>query len=134
AAAQAHPAHLVEQLAEAFLDVPEQPVEQLEILVLAVVVDHEAVEAVDHFRHRARVVLAEPAERPGRIGDVEARSADLWIEPQAAGDARGLLGEPRELADAVEDDLVGERYRFVDLAIRPRDAVRLRLAAEMLVT
>ena len=71
AAAEADPVHAADQRAEAVLDGAEHLVEAVEIGVLAVVVEHEAAGAVGDGLDDLRVGFAEPAERPGGVGEVE---------------------------------------------------------------
>lgn len=70
-ATQAYPLHLLEQMAEALLDMGQHLVEQLETAVLAVVVEHEAGDLADHRLDLRRVVLAQAAVRTGRVGEDE---------------------------------------------------------------
>src|SRR5690606_16680398 len=82
---QADPLNLLEKIAETLLDLPQHAVEQGEITVLAVVVDHEAGNLIDHLLHFLRVPFTETAEGPRRVSDQPIGAADLRIESQAAG-------------------------------------------------
>src|SRR5690606_3822560 len=83
ATAQAYPLQPLQDLAVAALDFAEQRIEAREVAVLAVVVDHHAVEAVDHRKDPRRIGFAQPAEGPRRVGEVEAGAAHARVQAQA---------------------------------------------------
>src|SRR5690606_11614528 len=103
---QADPLDSLQQITEAFLDLPQHAVEQVKVTVFAIVVDHKTGDLVDHLLHLLRIPLAQSAERPRRVGNQPVGTADLRIEPQTTGVAGRSIGETLQLADGVEDDLV----------------------------
>src|SRR5690606_19065873 len=121
--AKADPFGLLQQLAEALLDLAQHAVEQAEIAVLAIVVDHEAADAV-HERHDLGLIpFAKTAERARGVCEIEGGGRDAGVETQATDDAGRIAGKPLELLDRVEDDLVGVGYRLIDLVIGPGDRI-----------
>ncbi|OIQ68452.1 hypothetical protein GALL_499550 [mine drainage metagenome] len=131
-AAKADPLNLMQQRAEFVLDPGQLRVEQIKIGVFAVVMDHEARDAVDHARDFCRIPFAQPREFPRRIGKVKARGRRARVQPQATGDARRAAPEPFQLRDRVEDDLVRIAHCLVNLVIGPGRGIGMRLAPEFL--
>jgi hypothetical protein len=121
-----------QQPAELLFDPRKLTVEQVEIGILAIVVNHEAGNPVHHSVDPCRIPFAQPAERPRRIGKVEPRGREPRVQAQAACDMRRGIVEAFQLRDRVEDDLVGIAHRLVDLVIGPADGIGMRLAAEVL--
>ncbi|MNO68356.1 hypothetical protein D3C76_591820 [compost metagenome] len=132
AAAQADPLDLVQQVAEAVLDGIEHLVEQAEVAVLAVVVEHEAGDLFDHLFDLGRVPFAQAAERAGRVGQQVVGAAHLRVDAQAANLAFGLFGKALQLADRVEDDLVAVLKHLLDLVVGPGHAIGMGFAGELL--
>lgn len=124
AATEADPLDLVQQVPEAFFDVREHLVEQAEVAVLTVVVEHEAGDLLDHLFDLGRVPFAQAAERAGRVGQQVVGAADLRVDAQAADLAFGLSGKALQLADRVEDDLVAVLEHFLDLVVGPEPRCR----------
>ena len=133
ATAKADPFRQEQKRAELCLDIAEHAVEQREIGIFAVVVDHETADPIHDLLDLVDIPFAEAGERPGWIGKVETGRADHRIETQAAHDARGLVGKPFQLADGVEDDLVGMGDHVIDLVIGIGHGVGMGLLAEALV-
>src|SRR5690606_32913483 len=100
-AAQAHPVHALEDMPELRLHHAEEAIEKGEIGILAVVVDHEAGDLRQYLLDLRGIPLAEPAEGARRIGEVEARRADLRIETQSALDPACPVRKALKLADRV---------------------------------
>ena len=134
AAAEADPLDLVQQRTEAFFDGAEHLVEQAEVAVLAVVVEHEAGDLIDHAIDLHRVPLAQAAERARRVGQQVVRAAHLRVHTQAAGLAFAAFGKTLQLADGVEDDLVAVLQHLFDFIVGPGHAVGVRFAFELLAT
>src|SRR5471032_121960 len=134
AAAEADPLDLVQQRAEAFFDGAQHLVEQAEIAVLAVVVEHETRDLLDHAFDLHRVPFAQTAERARRVGQQVVGAAHLRVDAQAAGLAFAAFGKALQLADGVEDDLVAVIEHLLDLIVSPGHAVRVRFAFELLAT
>ncbi|MNV58211.1 hypothetical protein D3C71_1505730 [compost metagenome] len=132
AATQADPLDLVQQVAKTLFDVREHLVEQAEVTVLAVVVEHEAGDLLDHLFDLGRVPFAQAAERAGRVCQQVVGAADLRVDAQATDLAFGLFGEALQLADRVEDDLVAVLEHFLDLVVGPGHAVGVGFAGELL--
>ncbi|MNJ30512.1 hypothetical protein D3C77_251110 [compost metagenome] len=133
-AAQAHPLDLVQQVTEALFDGAQHLVEQAEVAVLAVVVEHEAGDLLDHRFDFDRIPLAQAAERPRRIGQQVVGAAHLRVDAQATDLAFGGVSKALQLADGVEDDLVAVIEHFLDFIVGPGHAVGVGLAGELLAT
>ena len=132
AATQAHPLQPLQDLAVAALDFTEQRIEAREVAVLAVVVDHHAVETVDHRQDPRRIGFAKPAEGPRRVGEVETGATDARVLAQADWLVARGRGEALELIDRIEDDLVAVGDDLLDLVVGEGHAVGMSLAAELL--
>ncbi len=132
AAAEANPLDLVQQVAEAFLDGRQHLIEQSEVAVLAVVVEHETGNLPDDLLDLHRVPFAQAAERSRRVGQQIVGTADLRIDPKASDLARGGLCKALQLADGIEDDLVAVLEHLADLVVGPGHAVGVGLAGELL--
>jgi len=89
-------------------------------------------DAVHHAVDLGGVPFAQTAEGAGRIGKVEAGGGEARVQAQAAVDAGGLVVEPFQLADGVEDDLVGVTHSFGDLMVGPCDGIGVGFLAEFL--
>src|SRR5690606_30742293 len=94
AAAEADPVHPSEEPAEPFLRLCQQLLEKAEISVLAIIVDHEAVDLIDDRSNPVGIPLAEAAEWPGRVSQIELRGTDPGIDAQAARHGCRLVAEP----------------------------------------
>ena len=129
---QTHPFQPRQQAAELLLDPRQLPVEQIEIVILAIVMDHEAGNPVHHPLDLARIPLAQSRKRPRRIGKVKAARRKPRVQPQPARDAGGLVVEPLQLAHGIEDDLVGITHRFGHFIIGPCHRIGMCLLAELL--
>ena len=134
AAAEADPVDLVQQRAEAFFDGVQHLVEQVEIAVLAVVVEHETGDLLDHAFDLHRVPFAQAAEWTRRVSQQVVGAAHLRVDAQAAGLAFTALSKTLQLADGVEDDLVAVIEHLFDFIIGPGHAVGVRLTFELLAT
>src|SRR5690554_4670042 len=130
-ATQAHPLHALEQRAEALLDLLQHAVEQVEITVLAVVVDHETGDQGHHLFNLVGIPLAEAAEGACRVGNQPVGTADLGIETQAAHMVGRGVGKALQLTDGVEDDLVRVGQHLFNLVVGIGDAVGMGFPAEL---
>lgn len=131
-AAQADPVDLPKQVAVAMLEFGQQGVEAGEIAVLAIVVDHEAVDHRHGLRDPVQVRFAQAAEGPGGVGQVIAGHADAGVQAQPPRYGRGARRVALELRQRVEDDLVGAGDHVVDVVLGIGHAVGMGLAAEFL--
>src|SRR5690606_576968 len=102
AAAEANPFYPFEPIAELLHRPRQKAVEELEILVLAVVVDHEPIDAAEHRPNLFRVPFAQAAKRPGGIGKIEFGRTYAGVQPQPPRDRSSLLAEPFKLRKGVE--------------------------------
>ena len=103
------------------------PGERVEVGVLAVEVEHHAVELRRHGPQRLVVGDAEARVRPGRVGEIEVGGAHARIDPHADRYVTHERSERLQLADRVEDHLVGERGDGGDLVGVPGHAVGVDL-------
>ena len=132
APAEADPVEPLQQVAEARLDPVQHGREVFQASVLAVVVDHHAADAVEHGLDAGGVGLAQAAVGAGGVGQQVGRVADAGIQAQAQGRVATERAERFELADRVEDQLVGVTRGLADLVTGPGDAVAVRLPTELL--
>src|SRR5690606_36391251 len=100
---QTHPLDSLQQRAEALLDLLQHAVEQVEITVLAVVVDHETGDQRHHLFALVSIPLAQTAERSCRVSNQPVGTADLGIEAQATHMVGRGVGKALQLTDGVED-------------------------------
>src|SRR5690554_2910182 len=128
---QTHPLDSLQQRAEALLDLLQHAVEQVEITVLAVVVDHEAGDQRHHLFDLVSIPLAQTAERSCRVGNQPVGTADLGIEAQAAHMVGRGVRKALQLTDGVEDDLVRVGQHLFNLVVGIGDAVSMGLPAEL---
>jgi len=103
-AAKADPFQALQQAAEFIFDPRKLPVEQVEIGVFAVVMDHEARDAVHHGFDLGLVPFPQAREGPSRISQIEAAGR-----------------EPR-----------GVTHSFGDLMVGPCDGIGVGFLAEFL--
>src|SRR5690606_31283222 len=103
AAAQAYPVQAPQDLRVSAFDLREQVVEAAEVVVLAIVVNHHAVEAIDDGPDTLGIALAQAAELAHRVGQLETRVAHPRVQPQTDRLVRGERRKAFELADRVED-------------------------------
>ncbi|MNF10392.1 hypothetical protein D3C80_2113140 [compost metagenome] len=71
-AAKANPFNAIEKRAKLFFDVGQHLVEKTEIGVFAIVMNHEAGDAVHDLFDLCHIPFAKAAERTRRIGEVKA--------------------------------------------------------------
>lgn len=133
AATERHPVGLLQEGAELLLDVAQHAVEEVEIAVFAVVVDHEAGDHVHDRLDLFQIPFAQPREGAGGVREIEARGGDAGVQAQAADDAGGLFLEAGQLADRVEDDLVGMADHLVDFVIGIGHRIGMGFLAETLM-
>ena len=85
--------------AELLLDPRKLTIKEVEIGILAVVMDHEARNAVHHGLDPGLIPFAQTAERACRVGEVKAAGGKARVQSQAALDLGGLIVEPLQLTD-----------------------------------
>ncbi|CAB4327467.1 hypothetical protein BCH_02872 [Brucella sp. 191011898] len=73
AAAKADPFNTVEKRTEFFFNIAQHTVEQAEIGIFAIIMDHKTGDAVHDLFNLRHVPFAKAAERARRIGKIEAR-------------------------------------------------------------
>src|SRR5690606_18038425 len=132
--AQADPLHLPQDGAIALFNLRQQVVEPGEIVVLAVVVDHQAVKLVGNSQNAFGVAFTQSAECAGRVGQIETGATDARVQAQAYGFAGSTRGKSFQLLDGIENDLVAVCHHVVDFVIGKGDAIGMGFAAELLVT
>jgi hypothetical protein len=129
--AQADPVKLFEQRPVRAGDGVEGRGEAVEVVVLAIVMEHHAAQTGREFQQRLAVGHPEARVPPRRVGQVEMGMADARIHAQADAESPHVLLEGRELGERVEDDLVGEGSDPADLGGGPGDAVSVDFLAEL---
>src|SRR5690606_6291684 len=97
AAAQADPLQALQNGAIALFGLRQQFVEARKIVVLAIVVDHYAVQLIDDLQNAFRVAFAQAAVGASRVGQVETRATDARIQAQAHRLALGERSKALEL-------------------------------------
>lgn len=95
--------------------------------------DHETADPVQDLFNLGDVPFSKAGERPGRVGKVETGGADHRVEAQPAHDACGFVREPFQLADGIEDDLVGMGDHFIDLVVGIGHGIGVGFLAEALM-
>src|SRR5690606_371382 len=85
AATQADPLQLPQDGTVALLDLRQQVVESCKVVILAVVVDHDAVDPVHDGQNAFGSAFAQPAIGAGRVGQVETGATDARVQAQAHG-------------------------------------------------
>src|SRR5690606_2502925 len=77
--AQADPVQALKNMPVALLDLSQQLIETVEVVVLAVVVNHHALNAIDTRHDALHSTFAHPAEPAGRVGQLAARNAHARV-------------------------------------------------------
>ena len=132
AATEAHPLHAVEHRSVALGDQVDRRREGVEVLVLAVEMEHETGEVCGDLAELGVVGDAQARMLARRVGEVEGRVADPGVDAQPDWQATDRGTVTLELGHRVEDHLVGDLGDGDDLIGIPRDAVRVHLLAELL--
>jgi hypothetical protein len=96
-------------------------------------VKHQTADLIGNFGDLGRVMFTQAAKGAGRIGQVELGRGNARIDPQPAHMPLGRAIEFQQLADGIENDLVGMGQHLINLVIRIGDRIGMGLARELLV-
>ena len=117
-AAEVHPLHLVDVLAEMLLEGRKHAFQRVGVL-LAQGMEVQSLNPVQEFRFEFFFGDSEPRELAARVVQVGLDRRELGVYADAGADPRleCLVLEAHPLAEAVETDMVGQRKDFVDFVV-----------------
>jgi hypothetical protein len=134
ASAEADPPDVMQERIEPDGNRFQNRLEPVEVVVLAVDVEHCPVEEVPDAVDRVGIGGPEPGALSRRIGQVEGGMTDTRVDAQADRTTADLRRQPLQLRHRIENHLGRERPHRLDVIVRERDVVGVDLFAELFVT